>query len=63
MDYKTNFNELYFNFFNKIYESIEKTSYTYPNNQNSDFTPENHKVEEFNNYINKFLRSELSKYN
>lgn len=62
MDYKTNFNELYFHFFQKIYESIEKTPYSYPKNHNTNFTS-NHKVQEFNNYINKFLKSELSKYN
>ena len=63
MDYKTNFNEIYFDFFQKIYESIEKTNDTYPNSQNPNFTPSNHKVKEFNNYINNFLRKELSKYN
>jgi len=63
MDYKTNFNELYFDFFQKVYESIEKTTYTYPHYQNPQLTTNNRKVKEFNNYINNFLRSELSKYN
>ena len=62
MDYKTNFNEIYFDFFKKIYESIEKAPYTYTNDNPAGFTS-NNKVKEFNNYINQFLNSELSKYN
>ena len=65
MDYKSEFDELYFGFFQKLYESCEKNTGN-PRKNNHYGTNKlatNKKDKEFNNYINKFLIGELSKYN
>ena len=65
MGHKSEFDEVYFVFFKKLYESCEKNSREINTNNSYGITKPaiKRKDREFNKYINKFLISELSKYN